>query len=35
MRERLAEVGGHLLIETARGRGFTLEASLPIENIAV
>lgn len=34
MRERLAEVGGKLEIDTARDRGFTLEASLPIENAA-
>lgn len=33
MRERLAEVGGRLSIETGRDRGFTLEASLPLENV--
>jgi len=33
MRERLAEVGGRLWIDTARDRGFTLEASMPIENV--
>jgi signal transduction histidine kinase len=32
MRERLAEVGGRLWIDTARDRGFTLEASMPLEN---
>jgi len=35
MRERLAEVGGRLWIETARDRGFTLEASMPLENVAL
>lgn len=35
MRERLAEVGGRLWIDTARDRGFTLEASMPIENVAL
>ncbi|MEO7149777.1 MAG: sensor histidine kinase [Rhodanobacteraceae bacterium] len=34
MRERLAEVGGKLVIDTARDRGFTLEASLPLEYVA-
>jgi signal transduction histidine kinase len=34
MRERLAEVGGRLVIDTARDHGFTLEASMPIENAA-
>lgn len=34
MRERLAEVGGRLVIDTARDRGFALEASMPIENTA-
>ncbi len=34
MRERLAEVGGRLVIDTARDRGFTLEASMPIDNAA-
>ncbi|MGH8110626.1 MAG: sensor histidine kinase [Rhodanobacteraceae bacterium] len=32
MRERLAEVGGKLAIRTDAHRGFTLEASLPVEN---
>ncbi|MBS0432780.1 MAG: sensor histidine kinase [Proteobacteria bacterium] len=32
MRERLAEVGGRLVIDTAHNRGFTLEASMPVEN---
>ena len=31
MRERLAEVGGKLAIETQRNQGFILEASLPME----
>lgn len=34
MRERLAEVGGKLAIQTQRNRGFTLEASLPMEHAA-
>lgn len=34
MRERLAEVGGRLVIDTARDRGFALEALLPVENAA-
>jgi len=34
MRERLAEVGGRLVIDTARDRGFALEALLPIESTA-
>ncbi|MGH8212818.1 MAG: ATP-binding protein, partial [Rhodanobacteraceae bacterium] len=34
MRERLAEVGGELSIHTARDRGFSLEASLPLESAA-
>lgn len=34
MRERLAELGGDLVIQTARDRGFTLEASLPLETVA-
>ena len=32
MRERLAEVGGRLDIETQRNQGFVLEASLPMEH---
>jgi signal transduction histidine kinase len=32
MRERLAEVGGKLAIETQRNQGFILEASLPMEH---
>ncbi|MBU6477126.1 MAG: sensor histidine kinase [Xanthomonadaceae bacterium] len=32
MRERLAEVGGKLDIETQRNQGFILEASLPMES---
>lgn len=32
MRERLAEVGGQLAIHTQRDHGFTLEASLPMDN---
>ncbi|MFO0040330.1 MAG: sensor histidine kinase, partial [Pseudomonadota bacterium] len=31
MRERLAQVGGRLDIETAKGRGFSLEARIPQE----
>jgi len=31
MRERLAEVGGQLAIQTQHNRGFALEASLPME----
>jgi signal transduction histidine kinase len=31
MRERLAQVGGLLVIETGKGRGFTLEARIPQE----
>lgn len=34
MRERLAEVGGRLVIDTARDRGFALQALMPIENVA-
>ncbi len=34
MRERLAEFGGQLDFETAPGRGFSLEAWLPLENAA-
>ena len=34
MRERLAEVGGKLAVNTGRDRGFALEASLPMENRA-
>ncbi|HJP99168.1 MAG TPA: sensor histidine kinase [Rhodanobacteraceae bacterium] len=34
MRERLAEVGGELAIQTQRNQGFALEASLPTERIA-
>jgi signal transduction histidine kinase len=34
MRERLAEFGGQLEFETAPGRGFSLEAWLPLENAA-
>ncbi|HEX5961778.1 MAG TPA: sensor histidine kinase [Rhodanobacteraceae bacterium] len=34
MRERLAEVGGKLAIQTDREHGFTLEASLPTEGAA-
>lgn len=34
MRERLAEVGGKLAVQTQRNQGFTLEASLPMENAA-
>ena len=30
----LAEVGGRLVIETQRNRGFVLEASLPLEHAA-
>ncbi|TAN03656.1 MAG: sensor histidine kinase [Rhodanobacteraceae bacterium] len=32
MRERLAEVGGKLAVHTDRNRGFSLEASLPMES---
>ena len=32
MRERLAEVGGQLAINTQRNQGFALEASFPMEN---
>ena len=31
MRERLAQIGGHLQISTARDRGFVLDAWLPVE----
>jgi signal transduction histidine kinase len=31
MRERLAQVGGLLVIETGKGKGFTLEARIPQE----
>ena len=31
MRERLAEVGGQLAIQTHHNQGFALEASLPME----
>lgn len=34
MRERLAEFGGRLDVATAGGRGFTIDASLPLENAA-
>lgn len=34
MRERLAEVGGQLAIQTQRNQGFALEASLPTERMA-
>ncbi|MGH8183733.1 MAG: sensor histidine kinase [Rhodanobacteraceae bacterium] len=34
MRERLAEVGGKLAIQTDGDHGFTLEATLPTENVA-
>jgi len=34
MRERLAEFGGRLDVDTAGGRGFTIHASLPLENAA-
>ncbi|HET7562943.1 MAG TPA: sensor histidine kinase [Rhodanobacteraceae bacterium] len=34
MRERLAELGGRLDVQTARDHGFALEASLPSENPA-
>jgi signal transduction histidine kinase len=32
MRERLAEVGGKLDVETQRNQGFVLQASLPMEH---
>lgn len=34
MRERLAQFGGRLDIETGKGRGFALDASLPLESRA-
>jgi signal transduction histidine kinase len=34
MRERLAQFGGRLDIVTGKGRGFVLDASLPLENVA-
>ncbi len=34
MRERLAELGGRLVVQTRPEQGFTLEASLPAENPA-
>lgn len=34
MRERLAEVGGRLVVTSQRDQGFALEASLPMENPA-
>ncbi|MGH8146378.1 MAG: sensor histidine kinase [Rhodanobacteraceae bacterium] len=34
MRERLAEMGGRLVVHTERDHGFALEASLPMENPA-
>jgi signal transduction histidine kinase len=34
MRERLAEFGGKLQIETARGKGFSIDLWLPLENPA-
>lgn len=34
MRERLAEVGGRLIIDTAHDRGFALQASLPLDHAA-
>jgi signal transduction histidine kinase len=32
MRERLAQFGGRVDIVTSKGQGFTLDASLPLEN---
>jgi signal transduction histidine kinase len=34
MHERLAEFGGRLEVTTAGGRGFTIDATLPLENAA-